>query len=115
MVWSKDIKQAICCGVSLESLGINNWALTKQQALSALEYFKIKKAIVLGGDVCSIKGQNPELNYDSWHCDRNSNETLDDFSKRSILVATDYIKNYTLPNREKAYFVLVVLSSPENL
>jgi hypothetical protein len=108
MAWSKNIEKIICCGVSLENSGINNWALTKQQALNALDYFAGQNMFVLGGDVCCIKNEKPELNYDSWHCERNTSETSEDYSRRSILTARNYIENYITSINKEVYFVLVV-------
>ncbi len=107
MAWSEDIEKILGIGVSLSSVGIDNWALNKIQAMLAIDEFEKHKIPILGGDVYEILDGYPEANYDSWYCDKNANETLENFAKRSICYARDYIESYSNSSGQEAYFVFV--------
>jgi CO dehydrogenase/acetyl-CoA synthase beta subunit len=107
MAWSEDVKKILEKGVSLSSVGIDNWALNKDQAMLAIDEFEKHKIPVLGGDVYEIVDGYPEANYDNWYCDRNANEDLEGFVARSVGYARDYIENYSNPSGRETYFVLV--------
>ncbi|PID44174.1 MAG: hypothetical protein CSB47_11585 [Proteobacteria bacterium] len=107
MTWSEDVKKILESGVSLSSVGINNWALNKDQAMLAIDEFEKHKIPVLGGDVYEMVDGYPEANYDNWYCDRNANEELEDFVARSAGNARDYIESYSNLSGQETYFVLI--------
>ena len=54
MIWSKKVESIISSGVALHDTGVSNWALSKEQALDALDKFEAEKISVLGGDVYEL-------------------------------------------------------------
>jgi hypothetical protein len=108
MTWSKEVEQILSEGIFLDSIGVNNWALTKEQALLALGKFEQKKIPVLGGDVYIIHVDIPEPTYDNWYCNRQDEESIDDYVVRSIDQTRCYINDYVGSNSEHILFVLVV-------
>ena len=94
MMWSDLVRDILKKGSFLSDEGIYNWALTKTDALIALdELFAIRVAI-LGGDVCSKIDGRYSLVGDNWYCDRNESESHDEFLIRSYNVAKKYIEKY---------------------
>lgn len=94
-------------GENLEKLGINNFALTKIDALHLLELLEKYNKPVYGGDVF-VRNQNRiELTHDNWFCEREKNENDDSFIKRNISFAKNYIENYrTTENGEKLFAII---------
>ncbi len=82
-------------GLSLESIGINNYALTREQALNFISDFKIKQIAVLGGDVVEIENGKPKLTRENWYCDKNDSEDDQKFAMRSAEYAKDWISKYS--------------------
>ena len=82
-------------GVSLESVGVNNYALNKTNALRLLDLLAEQKVAVLGGDVYVLKNNQLSLTYDNWYSDKGSSESDDAFCSRSISETEKYIKSYT--------------------
>lgn len=108
MAWSEKIESFLSCGIALHDSGISNWALSKDQALLAIDKFESQKLPVLGGDVYELAEGVPESNYDNWYCDKHEGESLDDFVYRSASQARQYVSNYRAPSGQDAFFVLVV-------
>ena len=107
MAWSKKIESIISNGIALHDTGVSNWALSKEQALKALDKFEAEKISVLGGDVYELNDGELESNYDSWYCNRESDESLENYVVRSISKARLYISNYNSPNQKQEMFVFV--------
>lgn len=107
MAWPEDVEKILKSGMSLSSLGIDNWALNKDTALLAIEEFRRHRIPILGGDVYEVIGGYPEANYDNWYCDRNTNESLEDFVVRSVNYTRDYLDHYTSSSGREAFFSLV--------
>lgn len=107
MAWSKKVESIISSGLALHYIGISNWALSKEQALDALDKFEAEKIAVLGGDVYELNDGEPESNYDNWYCDREPDEPLENYVDRSINKARTYISNYNSPNQKQEMFVFV--------
>lgn len=96
------------CGIPLHSLGVDNWALSKDQALLTLTYFKRMGVPVIGGDVYAIKNGEIEHTYDSWYCEEKKNdEEYSEFVKRSVDHAEKYILKYNIADDRKIFFSLV--------
>ena len=51
VIWSYSIDKILGSGLSLESLGIKNWALSRQKVLQVLEQFRELQVPILGGDI----------------------------------------------------------------
>lgn len=107
IVWSNKIDKILCKGMSLESIGVKNWSLSRPEALNALNQFLILEVPILGGDVCEIINGVLQYNYDNWYCDKLPNESNLDFVKRSIEKAREYIETYLIKRPNKIFFALV--------
>ena len=91
----------------MESIGVKNWALSKEDAIKALDRFYELQIPILGGDVYENINGVIQCNYDNWYCDRQPNESQLDFASRSIDKARDYINNYNSDNIEQIFFAFV--------
>jgi hypothetical protein len=97
IIWSSEVDSILNAGRSLESVGVRNWALERDAALSALDKLSAIGVAALGGDVYVVNGQGIEANYDNWYCNRDVGENEVDFVVRSITKAKSYIENYQTP------------------
>jgi len=107
VAWSNKIESVISSGIPLNHLGINNWALNKEQAVRALDELEKAGVPVLGGDVYEIVDDIPESNNDNWYCNRHENEPLEQYVSRSIEHTRKYVDSYCNPSRRETLFVLV--------
>lgn len=101
------ITQILKVGISLEPLGVKNWALSKEDAVNALDRFYELQVPILGGDVCENINGIIQFNYDNWYCDRQPNESQFDFVNRSVAKARDYIESYNSDNPDRIFFAFV--------
>jgi len=108
VAWPEKIESILSCGVTLHDMGVNNWALTKEQALAAFDKFTDQKISVLGGDVYELVDGSPESNYDNWYCEREGGESLEFFATRSVRQARAYVNNYNNPSGKETFYILVV-------
>ena len=92
--FSPEIDEILSVGVSLKNLGINNWALSRNDALEALSKLKSSGIAVLGGDVFVFSNGIIDQNYDNWYCERNPMESNTDFIASSIEKTRHYIEKY---------------------
>ena len=106
-VWSNKIDEVLKVGHPLTEIGLRNWALTKSQALFAIERFLEYNIPVLGGDICENTDGLIKPNYDSWYCDPSPGETESEFLNRSIVKAKQYIEAYPIKKTDTIFFVLV--------
>jgi hypothetical protein len=107
VVWSNKIDEILRVGHQLTEIGLRNWALSKPQAIIAIQKFSKYRIPVLGGDVCEMLEGIIKPNCDSWHCDQYPDEKKDDYINRSISTARDYIESYPSQQSDKIFFVLV--------
>jgi hypothetical protein len=106
-VWSKEIEEILRMGKPLFSVGVHNWALTKKEAMVAIQQLSSSQIPILGGDVYEIIDGVLQSNYDNWYCDPSSEETKIDFIKRSVAKAKEYIESYSVREPDKIFFVIV--------
>ncbi len=106
MIWSSEVDRILSVGQSLIHQGVNNWALTREQALQAIAMLMENRTAILGGDVYSIDSDKIESGYDNWYCDPNPGESDEIFLQRSHRKALDYISNYR-GNPDRSLFALV--------
>ncbi len=106
-MWSEKVKSILSAGLEINRLGVNNWALTREQALVAIKEFERQKITVLGGDVYELVDDKPDSNYDNWYCDQEQGETSNDFIVRSCNHAREYISKYKNPRGRDTFFVIV--------
>ncbi|EBS7636883.1 hypothetical protein CDR68_24835 [Salmonella enterica] len=102
--FSPDIDEILSVGILLEHLGINNWALSRNDALEVLSKFELSGIAVLGGDVFVFSDGVIDQNYDNWYCEHSPEQPNSDFITSSIKKTRHYIENYT---DENALFSLV--------
>lgn len=107
MARSIEVETIVSSGIALHNMGVSNWALSKEQALSALDKFEAEKIPVLGGDVLELNDGKLGHNYDNWYCDREPDEAFENYVARSISKARVYISNYRNPNQKQEMFVIV--------
>ena len=93
-IWRDKQAAILGVGIALHEWGMNEWALTRPQALHALDLLAAEGMAVLGGDVWVMEGSNPCHYGDGWHCDRKRGETGAAFVARSIAVTRDFIAPY---------------------
>lgn len=102
----------LSCGRSLEEVGVENWALSKKQALDALIKLEAHKIVVLGGDVYKIVNEIPQMTYDNWCCDPKKNESSENYLLRSLEESEKYISNYSFTgDGSKILFAIVCKNS----
>jgi len=94
-------------GVSLESPGLTEIALSRADAILAIDLLLSASIPILGGDVYFKKDTGIESAYANWHSDPMEGEDRNDFVSRSCLETKDYIENF--PSTEPMpVFVLVI-------
>lgn len=91
-----------------ETLGVNEVAFNRNDALSLLEIMKELKMPVLGGDVIIVDDQGAvSYTHDNWHYDRISNDTHEAYVINSIAKAEGYIRQFPEQTGAKYYYVVV--------
>ncbi|MDI7175390.1 Imm40 family immunity protein [Leptospira santarosai] len=106
-LWPREIYEILNIGVHLSDVGVNNWALTKDQALLALEKFLKLDIPISGGDVYEYRKGIIESNYNNWYCNPDKMEANSEYVKRSIEKAVKYIQEYKIKENHQIYFVLI--------
>lgn len=96
MVWSEDVDRVLRAGRFLEKWGVRNWALTREQALTAIDQLAEARIGVLGGDVWIARSSDLFATGDNWFSERRGDESEADFVERSLAHARAYIMNYRL-------------------
>ncbi len=104
---SKVIDEVLSIGIPLSDIGVNNWALNKTQSIKAIEELRRENISILGGDVYEMINGSPVSNYDNWYCNREDNESWENFVIRSTEYARRYIEGYKQNNEKEIYFTLV--------
>ncbi len=104
IIWSEEIDPILSRGISLESFGVRNWALGRDEALHAIYELEALGVAILGGDVYKLVGEKAEQTYDSWYCRQGPDESDSVFSKRSSDKAKSYIFSCLMP---EAVFAIV--------
>jgi hypothetical protein len=105
--WSTTVDEILNVGIPLSDVGIRNWALTKNDALTSLDQLLAEGVAVLGGDVFALRAERLESNYDNWFCDRAPDEEQSAFVARSINKAKDYVMRYPASSTDEFFFALV--------
>lgn len=92
---------------NLSELGINDVAYPKYEALRMISRFEEQGIPVLGGDVFLLKDNIPSLTYDNWYCDKNPQESNQEYVIRSCKKAYEYVSTYKSDDSNKVLFTLV--------
>lgn len=106
-MFRREIEDVLRVGVSLLHIGISNWALTKSEALYALDQFKLLRVPVLGGDVYLYEDGKFRSGYENWYVKEIPGEPANDFLIRSIEESRHFIENCKLKEPAIVHFVLV--------
>jgi len=101
-MWSDAIVAILNQGISLEDYGTRNWALTRGQALEALDKLKLLQVPVSGGDVYIYTNGRYVPTYENWYFE---NQNDQNYTKNSINYSKNFIKNFDA--FEEPFFVLV--------
>jgi hypothetical protein len=86
--------------IDLTSIGLNEVAWQKGDALLLLDYFDTNSVFVLGGDVLTLQDGTYQHNYDNWFFEKNEGNAKDSVQKAKI-----YISDYPEGN-----YVFVIVS-----
>ena len=81
-------------GISLQSPGLRERALRREDALNAISLLASRNVAVLGGDVYLFREGKIRLAYANWYVDRLVNESDNDYRERSWKHASEYIRSY---------------------
>ncbi|MCB0339040.1 MAG: hypothetical protein KDD53_05530 [Bdellovibrionales bacterium] len=96
--------------VSLELIGANEKALTKEQCLTVINELEGLGIAILGGDVVKLIKGKPKHTYDSWHYQpkvKNEVYSTSEVSE-SARKAREYVESYPINKHiEPILFVLV--------
>ena len=106
-------------GVPLVLPGLSDTALTRADALYAVELLRLEAVSILGGDVYLRRGTKIDLAYANWRIDREVSEQENEYLRRSWDSTERYIINYPEPADGEPLFVLVIdenrLTAPPQL
>ena len=94
-------------GVSLETLGLADRALGREDVLQAVDLVESEGGALLGGDVFVDDGEGIKLGYANWYSERRDDEAIESFVTRSCSESRSYIARYPNPVQGRVLFVLV--------
>jgi hypothetical protein len=97
-------------GVALTHLGLQEVALHRTDALTAIQTLAHMSVPILGGDVYFDNFGKIELAYANWYVDRQPEESHMAFVERSCKKAKEYISSFPDRPDRRALFVLVTAS-----
>jgi hypothetical protein len=81
-------------GISLQNPGLRERALSRYDALNAINLLASRNVAILGGDVYLLREGKIRLAYANWYVDRLVNESDNDYRERSWKRASEYIRSY---------------------
>ncbi len=90
-------------GLSLKALGINETAFSYEQVCKIVDYLRINRITILGGDVYLVDGNNLKITYDSWYIKK---EEKMDFEK-SYKKALDYMEIFEKKEEDYVYSIVI--------
>ena len=94
-------------GLSLQSMGLSELALTRDDLLEAARLALECQLPILGGDVYFLTGEAIEPAYANWHVERKDGESSDAFVKRSYDETIRYVKSLPKSAGKAHLFVMV--------
>ncbi|WP_321518487.1 Imm40 family immunity protein [uncultured Bacteroides sp.] len=100
-------------GISLTKEGLGAWGHNRINSLIAIAKLYNLKVPILGGDVCIMDDKGKfHLTYDNWYCNRNIDESSNDYAQRSCLAAESYIRKYHIEDKQGTILFILVLDIP---
>jgi hypothetical protein len=95
-------------GIPLRNLSIEELALRRADAISAIALINNANAPILGGDVYFSKNHINKPAYANWYSEFRLGEDIRQFSNRSCLEALKFINAFPDSTEGETLFVLVV-------
>ena len=94
------IQKSLC----LEKYGLNDFAWTKDDALTLIRAIMRDHIGILEGDVYKLNPDRLEPLYDNWSCEPMNTETEEEYYSRSKIESLNYIENYAIGTGENIIF-----------
>lgn len=104
IIWSDSIDSILQTGISLVEYGVSNFALSKTDALIAIEKLQSMGVIILGGDVYTREYNNWKSTGDNWYITHEEEQLGQKCVALSSERSVKFINNYKTDN---AYFAIV--------
>ena len=95
-------------GRSLAELGSHERGLLRKDALHVIHLLTGAPVFLVGGDVVRRDVTGLRYTYNSWYCNKRTDETVDQFRDRALLESRHFIDNYLDPCNESVFYVLVI-------
>ncbi|MCS1350905.1 Imm40 family immunity protein [Mechercharimyces sp. CAU 1602] len=92
----------------LDSVGVHNYVWGKDDALKVMDYLTKIGFAILGGDVYRLENDGFRVTYDNWYCNKDDNETWDEYVLKSKKIAIGYIEKYSEKHGLSYYYALVI-------
>lgn len=97
-------------GYNLEEIGIKSFGFLKEDSLKFIELLLLDNIPILGGDVLLIDENNKiQLIFDGWYCEKEENETDKQYTIRSGVLASNYIREYKNKNVPNNIFLFDIV------
>ena len=93
---------------SLDSLGINDPAWELHDARLLVQALTGTPVAILGGDVYFEQDGKIDTAYDSWHSERDSSESLEQYAVKSQERALEYLNTYRVPEGREVLIGLIM-------
>jgi hypothetical protein len=106
--WSEYLHLLQAVGIPLNTLGLDDIALARSDALAAVTLLANGLAPILGGDVYWRRGLDIEPAYANWHTSRHPDEGIKAQILNSCAQAAKYIENFPKRSDVEPLFSLVV-------
>ncbi len=103
----KKYTEILARGRPLTEQGIHGVALTKRDALEAVEVLKKAGVPILGGDVWQMVDGKLQLEYSNWYMDRMDGESEASYAARSIAATVAYLHKFPDAEDGTIFYVLV--------
>ena len=95
VVFSTNVDSILGTGVPIfHGKIVSNWALTRPQAIEALQELLRRGVPVAGGDVYLDVDGSLSPTLDDWHCNRLRDESSEDYLIRSHRTSVNFIERY---------------------
>ena len=88
--------------------GTNEFALSNNDALIAIELAKKENLPILGGDVYFSRDGKIEPAYANWHTDKLDKEESSVYLAKTWKNSKDYIERFVVPKDVEVLYVLIV-------
>ncbi|MCJ9753646.1 Imm40 family immunity protein [Neorhizobium sp. BETTINA12A] len=101
-MWNNAIVDILSQGIWLGDYGTRNWALTRGQAIDALDRLSLIGVPVSGGDVYIFFDGKYVSTYENWYFEDQGGQ---DYAEKSIEYSKDFVERFDA--FEEPFFVLV--------